>query len=105
MVFPSGKIVTFGTTSLYPCYTCILVFHLLEKRIQKAVADHVKVRYGSDAPVALEQPKQSDFGELALPIAFQLARQLKKAPKAIATELADELGSIEGVASLEVAGN
>ncbi|MEP6536260.1 MAG: arginine--tRNA ligase [Bryobacteraceae bacterium] len=81
------------------------MFHLLEKRIQKAVSDHVRVRYGSDAPVALEQPKQSDFGELALPVAFQLARQLKKAPKAIATELADEIGSIEGVASLEVAGN
>jgi arginyl-tRNA synthetase len=81
------------------------VFHLLEKRIQQAVSDHVKVRYGFDVPVALEQPKQSDFGELALPIAFQLARQLKKAPKAIAAELADELGPIEGVASLEVAGN
>src|SRR4051812_15247285 len=94
-------------TSLPPasCYTCILVFHLLEKRIQQAVSDHVKVRYGSDERIAVEQPKQSSFGELALPIAFQLARQLKKAPKAIATELAAELGSIEGVASLEVAGN
>lgn len=87
------------------CYTCILVFHLLEKRIQQAVSDHIKVRYGSGAQVALEQPKQSDFGELALPIAFQLARQLKKAPKAIAVELAGEIGAIEGVASLEAAGN
>ncbi len=55
-------------------------------------------------PVATEQPKQSDFGELALPVAFQLARQLKKAPKAIAEQLAAGLaGKIDGVAALEVA--
>ncbi len=81
------------------------MFHLLEKRIQQAVSDHIKVRYDSSAQVALEQPKQSDFGELALPIAFQLARQLKKSPKAIAEELAGEIGAIEGVASLHAAGN
>ncbi len=50
-------------------------------------------------------PKQPEFGELALPVAFQLARQLRKAPKAIAAELAAELGAIPGVAALEVAGN
>lgn len=81
------------------------MFLLLEKRIQQAVSDHVKVRYGSDVPVVLEQPKQSEFGELALPVAFQLARQLKQAPKVIAAQLAEEIGDLEGVASLEVAGN
>ncbi len=53
----------------------------------------------------MEQPKQSDFGEVALPIAFQLARQLKKPPKVIAGELATDLGQLEGVSKLEVAGN
>jgi arginyl-tRNA synthetase len=81
------------------------VFHLLEKRIQHAVSQHIKARYGTDVPVALEQPKQSGFGELAIPVAFQLARQLKKAPKSIAVELAEELGAVEGVSNLEVAGN
>ena len=38
----------------------------------------------STGPVQTEQPKQSSFGEIAVPAAFQLARQLKKAPKAIA---------------------
>ncbi len=55
--------------------------------------------------VSLEQPKQSSFGELAVPVAFQLARQLKRAPKQIAEELAGELRKIDGVAALEIAGN
>ena len=38
-------------------------------------------------PIQTEQPKQASFGEIAVPAAFQLARQLKKAPKAIAAEL------------------
>jgi arginyl-tRNA synthetase len=51
-----------------------------------------------------EQPKQSSFGEMALPVAFQLAKQLKKAPVMIAKELAVGLtGQIEGVAAFEVA--
>ena len=40
-----------------------------------------------------------------MPAAFQLAKQLRQAPKKIATELAAEIGPIPGVASLEVAGN
>src|SRR5947208_3783636 len=53
----------------------------------------------------LEQPKQASFGELAVPVAFHLARQLKQAPKAIAAQMVADLGSIEGVSALEVAGN
>lgn len=54
--------------------------------------------------VNLEQPKQTEFGELALPVAFQLARALKRSPKQIAAELAEELPAIEGVDRFEVAG-
>jgi arginyl-tRNA synthetase len=71
----------------------------------RAIGAHVAVRYGADTPILLEQPKQSSFGELALPVAFQLARQLKQAPRAIAQTLVSELGSLPGVAALEVAGN
>src|ERR1700682_24798 len=53
----------------------------------------------------LEQPKQSSFGELAIPVAFQLARQLKQAPKAIAAKLIAALGPIEGGSAMEVGGN
>jgi arginyl-tRNA synthetase len=82
------------------------LFHEIEKRLIEAVSRHISIRYGlTDVSVAVEQPKQSAFGELALPVAFQLARPLRKAPKAIAIELAEELGAIEGVAALDVAGN
>lgn len=82
------------------------VFHQLEKRIQEAVSAHLRERHGiGDVPVMAEQPREASFGELALPVAFQLARKLRRAPKAIAGELAAGLGPIEGVSSLEVAGN
>jgi arginyl-tRNA synthetase len=81
------------------------VFHSIEKLLREAVSSHLAVRYGSDIPVAVEEPRQPELGELALPVAFQLARALKKAPKAIAQELVDELGSIEGLRPLEIAGN
>ncbi len=56
-------------------------------------------------PVTLEQPRQSDFGDLAVPAAFQLARQLRQAPKKIAAALVEGIGRIGGVAAMEIAGN
>jgi arginyl-tRNA synthetase len=60
------------------------------------------------AQLAVEQPPSIALGELALPVAFELAKRLRKAPRAIATELAAELTAalpeLEGVASVEVAG-
>lgn len=81
------------------------MFHLLEKRIAEAFGAQIAARYQVTSPVQTEQPKQSSFGEIALPAAFQLARQLKKAPKAIAQELSDAVGAIEGVTAVEIAGN
>src|ERR1700722_17711311 len=58
------------------------------------------------AYLAVEQPPSIALGELALPVAFELAKRLRKAPRAIATELAAELATAlpEGIASVEVAG-
>ncbi|MGE5646798.1 MAG: arginine--tRNA ligase [Acidobacteriota bacterium] len=81
------------------------MFHQYEKRLQELVSGHLRIRYGIETQVAVEQPKDPRFGELALPVAFQLARELRKAPKAIGAEIASELGEIPGIAALEVAGN
>lgn len=81
------------------------MFHIIEKQIQRLVSGHLTARYGETMEVAIESPKQSSFGELALPVAFQLARTLKKAPRAIAQELAGDLGALPGVATIEIAGN
>jgi arginyl-tRNA synthetase len=64
------------------------------------------------AQLAVEQPPNIALGELALPVAFELAKRLRKAPRMIATELAAELNALiagdptalAGVASVEVAG-
>jgi len=81
------------------------MFHLLEKQIAETFAAKIQTLYGVSGPVQTEQPKQASFGEIAVPAAFQLARELKRAPKAIAAELSDAVGAIEGVAGIEIAGN
>jgi arginyl-tRNA synthetase len=81
------------------------VFHSIEKTVSSAFRAHIQARYGVDLSVTIEQPRQSDFGEMAVPAAFQLAKQLRQAPKKIAAELVEDLGSVEGVAAMEVAGN
>src|SRR3989304_692599 len=45
---------------------------------------------GLEITATFEEPT-GDFGDLSTPIAFELARLLKKAPKAIAEELASEM--------------
>ena len=60
--------------------------------------------------IPVEIPPELKFGELATPIALQLAKTLRKAPKMIAQEIVDALlelvkaGSLPGFASFEVAG-
>jgi arginyl-tRNA synthetase len=54
--------------------------------------------------VPVEIPPDLKFGELATPVALQLARTLRKAPKIIAQEIVAELGTVEGFAGFEVAG-
>jgi arginyl-tRNA synthetase len=75
----------------------------LVARIQ-AILDQ---KYSVTLPsLAVEQPPSIALGELALPVAFELAKRLRKAPRAIATELAAELSAAlpEGIASVEAAG-
>jgi len=64
------------------------------------------------AHLAVEQPPSTALGELALPVAFELAKRLRKAPRMIAAELQQALteaieqdpSSLGGIASVEVAG-
>ncbi len=56
-------------------------------------------------PFAVEVPPTRALGDLAVTVAFQLARPLRKAPKAIAQEIAAGVGSLPGVARLVAAPN
>ena len=80
------------------------MFHSIEKHVTGAFRAHIQARYGVDLAVGIEQPRQSDFGEMAVAAAFGLAKQLRMNPRQIAAELASEIGPIPGVASIEVAG-
>ncbi len=53
----------------------------------------------------IEYPPKRELGDLATPVAFELARRLRKAPRAIAHDLAGALGPIEGVSRVEAAPN
>jgi arginyl-tRNA synthetase len=81
------------------------VFHNLEKQIHAAFRDRLRAQFGVESDFALEQPRQPSFGEIAVPIAFQLAKSLKQPPKKIAADLLAAVGEIPGVAAMEVAGN
>lgn len=81
------------------------VFEDIENNLIAALQRQLAEKFQLNTKVSLEQPKQTSFGELAIPVAFQLARQLKRPPKHIAEELAAGLASVPGVASFEIAGN
>ena len=81
------------------------MFQEIEEKLSAAIEHQLSSKFKLNLKVALEQPKQSSFGELAVPVAFQLARQLKRPPRQIAEELASGLTGIEGVQSFEIAGN
>src|SRR5260370_17247527 len=53
----------------------------------------------------VEMPRRRALGDIAVPVAFALARRLRKAPRAIAQELAGALGAIAGIARVEAAPN
>ena len=53
--------------------------------------------------IAIQYPPNRPLGDLAVTVAFELARTLRRAPRVIAQELVDGLGPIEGVARAEAA--
>jgi arginyl-tRNA synthetase len=76
---------------------------------QKRLANHVRAflreKYQIDlANIVIEQPPKVEMGEFALPMSFELAKQLRKAPRKIAEEIVAELPLPYGFEKLEVAG-
>jgi arginyl-tRNA synthetase len=83
------------------------MYRTIQLSLQARIQEILLAKYGLVlAQFAVEQPPNIALGELALPVAFELAKRLRKAPRAIAMELAAELSTKlpEGVASVEVAG-
>jgi arginyl-tRNA synthetase len=81
------------------------VYRNLETRLTRQVREFIKRTYDIDLPrVVIEQPPNVEFGEYALPLAFELAKKLRKAPRKIAEEIVNGIGAIEGFEKLELAG-
>ena len=59
----------------------------------------------SRLPIVLEYPPNRELGDLGTPVAFELARRLRKAPRAIAQEIAEAFGSLDGVRRVAAAPN
>jgi arginyl-tRNA synthetase len=74
---------------------------VLLARLRGALVERYQI---DDSNLVIEQPPEIRFGEYALPLAFELARRLKKAPKKIAEELVAELGAVDGFSGFEIAG-
>ena len=76
----------------------------IRNRLRDAIAAFVEKTYGVEITVVLEKPPKLDMGEAASPVCFELAKRLKKAPRAIAQDIVAGLPRIEGIAKVEVAG-
>ena len=81
------------------------MYRTLERRLIQQVRDFLRRTYDLDLPkIVVEQPPKVELGEYAMPLAFELAKKLRKAPRKIADEIVGGIGPIEGFERLEVAG-
>ena len=79
----------------------------VQRQVHDAIATAIRQHFGiAEVPsFAIEVPPTRALGDLGVPVAFQLARALRKAPKAIAQELAEAIGTIPGISRIVAAPN
>jgi arginyl-tRNA synthetase len=81
------------------------LYRHLERRLVEHLREFLRRTYDLEmANIVVEQPPKIEFGEYALPLAFELARKLRKAPRKIAEEIVAGVGAIRGFERFEVAG-
>ncbi len=79
----------------------------LQQAVRAALQDTLTTLYGADAvpqTLVMETPPTRALGDLATPCAFELARLLRKPPRAIAQEIVAALPPIGGVRKVEAVG-
>jgi arginyl-tRNA synthetase len=79
----------------------------LHEQLRARVRDALARLHGitDELTIPIEYPPNRALGDLGTPIAFDLARRLRKAPRAIAQELAAALGPMPGIARVDAAPN
>ena len=77
----------------------------LHESLRLRIRQRLVELYGLDPStlpaIAIQYPPNRTLGDLAVTVAFELARVLRKAPRLIARELVEALGPLDGVARAE----
>jgi arginyl-tRNA synthetase len=77
----------------------------LQQQLIQRVSELLKQQYDVELPrIVVDQPPNVGLGEYALPLSFELAKKLRKAPRKIAEEIVAGLGQVPGFEKFEVAG-
>lgn len=77
----------------------------VHSQIREALRSAIQKLWEIDIPeIVLNQTPKIEMGELASPVCFELAKRLKKSPKAAAEELIQSVGTIPGIARIQMAG-
>ncbi|MFZ0286084.1 MAG: hypothetical protein WAL32_12715, partial [Terriglobales bacterium] len=64
------------------------MYRHLERRLAEHIRDFIRRTYALELPrIVIEQPPRVELGEYALPLAFDLAKKLRKPPRKIAEEI------------------
>jgi arginyl-tRNA synthetase len=83
----------------------ILPLHEALKARVRAILAEAYGLDGDGVTIAIETPPNRTLGDLGTPVAFDLARRLRKAPRVIAQDLAERIGPIPGISRLAAAPN
>ena len=76
----------------------------LKSRVRAVLAECYDLT-DPDLSIPIENPPNRTLGDLGTPVAFDLARRLRKAPRVIAREIATALGPMPGIIKVEAAAN
>jgi len=81
------------------------VYQKLQQQLVARLRELLRTQYSIETEnIVVDQPPKVELGEYALPIAFELAKKMRKPPRKCAEELVAGLGKVSGFESLEIAG-
>ena len=81
------------------------VHDIVRARLRAVLSELYGLDKGSLPAVVIESPPTRTLGDLAITVAFELARTLRQAPRMIAQEIVAALGSLDGIAKAEAVPN
>ncbi len=81
------------------------MYRNFQRKLSRHIREFIHRSYNLDLQhIVIEQPPRVELGEYALPIAFELAKKLRKAPRKIADEIVTGIGPMDGFEQFAVAG-